>query len=155
MKYQEYKDKRQEEFNALPIFWAFSREQFKAAMEMRGLTENDTDKVYAFFGGGYYLKDDADIIADYMLRSSERQDELHQMMVKDPHFAEEAFYFEMANHEYVYNYEGDWNVCSCFGSCEYEEGADGAYYLRDMGYDDNVVLAYKRARSRIIRDTDY
>lgn len=150
MKYQEYKEKRQKEFNALPIFWAFSEKQFAEAMEERGLTEDDTDQIYSLGMGGYYLRSDADVIREYF----NRPDELRELM-NEREFAESAFYYEMQNHEYPINWQGDWDVCNCFGSCEYEEGADGAYYLRDMGYDDNVVFAYKRARARIIRDTDY
>lgn len=36
MTYKEYRDAQQAEFDALPIFWAFGRQQFKQAMEERG-----------------------------------------------------------------------------------------------------------------------
>ena len=80
MTYQEYKKARQDEFNNLPIFFAFSNEQFKRAMEERGLTENDVDKVYRFGGtGGFYLKKDADIIRNFM----NKPDKLNEYM-KNP-----------------------------------------------------------------------
>jgi hypothetical protein len=32
---------------------------------------------------------------------------------------ESAFLYEMNNHEYAINWQADWDVCSCFGECEY------------------------------------
>ena len=46
MTYEEYKTKRQKEFNELPIFYAFSDKQFIEQMEKRGLTIADTVKIY-------------------------------------------------------------------------------------------------------------
>lgn len=130
MTYQEYKKARQDEFNNLPIFFAFSNEQFKRAMEERGLTENDVDKVYRFGGtGGFYLKKDADVIRNFM----NKPDKLNEYM-KNPEFAESAFYYEMGNHEYHINWQGDWDVCSCFGDCEYSDGKTYVDYLKEIGY---------------------
>ena len=143
--YREYRERRQAEFNALPIFFAFGKEQFKKAMEERGLTENDTDKVYALSGGagGLYLRKDAQIIRDYF----SKPDELPELM-KDLEFAEDAFYEEMCNHEYGINWQGDGEVCSCFGYVDYEEGENGTGYLRKMGFSGDVVGAYLRAKRR-------
>lgn len=151
MKYREYKEQRQAEFNALPIFYAFSNEQFRAAMEARGLQETDTEQVRAIGAGGFYLTRDADTIADYMLRATEREDHFRELM-NDPAFAEDAFYYEMGNHEYHLNWEGDYDVASCFGSCKYQEGAGGLTYLQGMGYPVEVLRAYERARARFLRD---
>ena len=109
MTYQEYKDNKQAEFNALPIFFAFGMEQFKGCMEERGLTENDVDKVYSIGSGGYYLKKDADVVRAYF----NREDELPELM-KEYDFAFGAFYYEMCNHEYCINLQRYWDVCSCF-----------------------------------------
>ena len=46
MTYEDWKDTKQKEFDALPIFFAFNYEQFKEAMEERGLMVTDTDKIY-------------------------------------------------------------------------------------------------------------
>src|SRR5574344_210153 len=108
MTYEEYKNKKQEEFNDLPIFYAFSNEQFEAAMNERGLTLKDTDKIFKLGDtGGFYLKKDAEIIRAYF----SKQDELSELM-KDKTFATEAFLYEMNNHEYAINWQGDYDVCS-------------------------------------------
>lgn len=148
MTYQEYKERKQSEFDNLPIFYAFSDEQFKVQMEKRGLTVDDTDKIYSIGFGGYYLRSDAGKIREWM----NKPDELEQLM-SDPEFAESAFYYEMGNHEYHINhYQGDWDVCSCFGKCEYEQGKTYRDYLKENGYSDSVIKSFERAKSRFWND---
>lgn len=55
--------------------------------------------------------------------------------MKDPDFAEPAFRYEMDNHEYAINWDGDDDVLGCF-NLEYED-------LQKM----NLVDAYRRARN--------
>ena len=143
MNYKEWKDSKQGEFNKLPIFFAFGDRQFKDQMEKRGLTENDTDQVYALGAGGYYLRKDADVVRDWF----NKPDELPELM-KNHDFAVGAFRYEMGNHEYHINGQGDWDVCSCFGDCEYDDSKGGDEYLRDMGYGESTVNAYHGAKAR-------
>ena len=148
MTYEEYKNQRQSEFNALPIFFAFNMEQFAREMEKRGLTVDDTDKVYRFGNGGFYLRSDAPIIREFM----NKPDHIRELM-NDPEFAESAFYYEMGNHEYHINtYQGDWDVCSCFGSCDYGEEKDYRDYLKEMGYSPEVISAFRTARDHLYED---
>lgn len=148
MTYKEYKKARQDEFNNLPIFFAFSNEQFKKAMEERGLTENDVDKIYRFGDtGGFYLKKDSDVIRNFM----NKPNKLNEYM-KDPEFAESAFYYEMGNHEYHINWQGDWDVCSCFGDCEYSDDKTYVDYLTELGYTQEIINAFKLAKKRFHSD---
>lgn len=147
MTYEEYKKSTQEEFNNLPIFFAFSNEQFKEAMEERGLTENDTDKIYRLGGGGFYLKKDAQIIKDFY----NKPDKLNEYM-QDVEFAESAFYYEMKNHEYHINWQGDWDVCRCFGKCEYGENKTYVDYLKEVGFNEDIINAFKKAKNRFHQD---
>ena len=151
MTYVEYKRMADEEVNKLPIFFAFTKYRFREEMEKRGLTENDTDKIYSFGPGGYYLREDRDTIDEWI----KKQNKLYEMM-REYDFAYGAFYYEMGNHEYHINYyQGDWDVCSCFGNCEWAgEEADGEYYLYKMGYNDETVRAYKDARKQFLKDAD-
>lgn len=145
--YQDVSAARQAEFNELPIWWAFGQKQFDEQMTAHGLRPNETDKLYSFPGGGFYKKEDAQIIRDFF----NRKDIITELM-KDPAFAEEAFYYEMANHEYHINWQGDWDVCSCFGNVEYKEGAGGLYYLTELGYGDEIKTAYRRAADKFFAD---
>lgn len=147
MTYQEYKQRSQEEFNALPIFFAFGNKQFKEAMEARGLTENDTDKIYRLGdSGGYYLRSDAPIIREFFKKQKEDKELLELM--KDRDFAISAFRYEMDNHEYAINYyQGDWEVIGCFSSKPLEFSDDKNYkdYLYEAGMED-LIPEYQIAR---------
>ena len=143
MTYEEYKRSRQSEFDNLPIFFAFSDEQFEKEMNKRGLTGKDTKKVYGMGNGGFYLKKDAHIIHDFL----NKKDELPELMQNED-FAEDAFLYEMFNHELCYNSQGAWDVCSCFGNCEYGDGKTSKDYLKEMGYGEGTIKAYRRAKVR-------
>lgn len=144
MTYQEYKEQRQNEFNNLPIFYAFSDEQFEKAMNERGLTMQDTGKIYSIGNGGFYLRSDADKVREWF----NKPDPIKELM-ENPKFAEDAFYYEMGNYEYHINhYQGDWDVCSCFGDCEYGNEKTYVDYLKEMGYSETVISAFTRAKKR-------
>jgi len=72
-----------------------------------------------------------------------------------PEYWFNAFKYEMYNHEYAINWQGDYDVCSCFCHCEYGEYKTGIDYLREAGFDDTVVSAYCKAKSEVMRNSDY
>lgn len=151
MTYHEYTEKKQKEFNDLPLFFAFSDKQLKEAMESRGLTENDTDKIYRFGNcGAFYLKADSPIIRAYVNRDD--KGELEALMA-DEEFRVSAFRYEMDNHEYAINYyQGDWDVLNCFAhaiighSLEFSDNKNYIDYLNDLNHVD-WIPAYKQARA--------
>ena len=151
MTYEEYRKAEEEGAAKLPVFFAYSKEQFREQMEKRGLTENDTDKIYSLGAWCYYLRSDRDVVMAYMTKESKLS---YYMGEYD--FAYEAFYYEMGNHEYHINYyQGDYDVCSCFGNPEWAgEEADGPYYLKQMEYGEETIRAYKDARRQFLKDAD-
>ena len=150
MTYTQYREQRQKEYNALPVFYAFSDDQLEKEMNKRGLTIEDTDKIYKLGNsGGFYLRSDADIIRDFF----NKPDLLPELM-EDEAFAESAFRYEMGNHEYHINWEGDYNVCACFGSCEYGEDKTYKDYLKEMGYSQTVVNAFGSARRKFLKECE-
>lgn len=146
MTYQEYRDKRQAAYNALPVFYAFSDSQLEKEMNKRGI--EDTDKIERVWNGGFCLKSDAQVIRDFV----NAPDELPELM-KDFAFAEDAIYYEMCNHEYAINWQADWDVCSCFGKVEYTEDDDELdQYFAQLAWTDATKRAYMAARSRYYKD---
>lgn len=151
MTYKEYKNARQEEFNNLPIFYAFSDRQFAEQMEKRGLTVSDTDKIYKLGNsGGFYLKSDADVITQFF----NKPDKLSELM-KNYDFAVDAIYYEMADHEYHINWQADYDVCSCFGKIKYTEEVDELdQYFNQLGWEEVTRRAYYDARRKFYKDAD-
>lgn len=148
MTYQEYKKMAQKEFDDLPIFFAFSNKQLFEALEARGLTKDDTDKIYRLGDtGGFYLKSDAEIIRAYF--NKDKNDQTLSELMRDHDFAVSAFRYEMDNHEYAINYyQGDWEVVGCFSKKPLEFGDDKNYkdYLYEAGMED-LIPWYQEARA--------
>lgn len=102
-RYAELRERQQEEFNALPLGFAFSREQFDEMMQEWGLDpEKDLDKLLRIPGGGYIQKKDADLLH----QTKERHDaEMAAAIAEDKTgegFIYEMFLYELDNHEYGY-----------------------------------------------------
>ena len=78
--------------------------------------------------------------------------------IMDYEQAYDAFYYEMGNHEYHINGEGDWDVLSCFGRdddvCECEDCKDADEYMEAMGLSPVTKAAYHDARGDFLRMAD-
>lgn len=103
-KYSELRQRQQQEFNALPLGFAFSQKQFGEMMEEWGLDpEKDLDKIYRLGStGGYYKKSDAQLIRDTFSRhEAEREAAIAEDKTGEG-FIYEMFLCELNNHEYGY-----------------------------------------------------
>lgn len=100
--YRQLKERHQAEWNAFPLMFAFSSEQFDRGMSKLGLLPTDTDKIFRLGNtGGYYRKDDALALKEMTGRHS---DELHAAIAADSTgegFIYNMFLYELANHEYI------------------------------------------------------
>lgn len=97
--YSELRASIQKRIDALPLYFAFSDEQFKETMNKLGLTENDTDKIFALSDGGFCLRTDAELIH----RTFDETNAEIQNALKDDDFCVDAIEWELENHEYCYN----------------------------------------------------
>lgn len=148
--YSQWRDHRQEEFNNLPIYWAFSDDQFKRVCEEQNFTADDLVQP-DWLGGGFCRKTDLDRIKEWASQS----DGLSELM-SDADFAVDAFYYEMCNHEYGINYyQGDWDVITCFvqPEPEYHERYGYKEYLTAAGHED-WIPAYIKARQKYFHDAE-
>lgn len=108
--YLDVKKRHQKEFDGFPIAYAFNDEQLKEALDKLGATKEEC--VTVFGHGDIVKRENAKALIDLLDRQRE---EMLQRMRDDPIFAEEAFLYEMDNHEYAINWTGDEDVLDCFG----------------------------------------
>ena len=126
-KRQEYLDlikKHQDELNKFPIAYAFSEQQLEEALKKLDAKKEECVTV---FNHGDVMKR-ADVPAFYNMLKR-HADELKEALT-DEEFAEAAFLYEMDNHEYAINWDGDADVLACFNLTEQkliDRGLDGAY----------------------------
>lgn len=110
MKRQEYldlKQRQQREIEEFPIAYAFNAKQLKEAIAKLGATKQEVTTL----GYGTVIKK-SDIPALDELMENHRHE--LKMAMKDKEFAYEAFLYEMDNHEYAINWDGDTEVLECF-----------------------------------------
>ena len=97
------KRRQQQEFNALPIGFAFNRGQFREMMENWGLDpEKDTDEIHHVGYGGYVRKRDMELLCQVRDRHDA---ELETAIAGDETgdgFIYEMFLFKLENHEFGY-----------------------------------------------------
>lgn len=111
--YLELLEKHREELNNFPIAYAFDEKQLKEALEKLGAKKEEC--VTIFGHGDIVKKPDAKKYINMLERHIK---EVQELIANDHEAAEEAFLYEMDNHEYTINYSGDEDVLSCFGLTE-------------------------------------
>ena len=99
-KYEELKNRQQEEINAFPLGAAFGNKQFAEMMNKWGLTENDTDKIYSIGGGCYIRKSDHTAFHEMLDRHEKERKNAIAADTAGNGYIYDMFYSELANHEY-------------------------------------------------------
>lgn len=104
-RYAELRQRQQEEFNALPLGFAFGNKQFEEMMERWGLNAHkqaDLDKIYSIGYGGYIQKKDADLLHKTRARHDAEMQAAIAEDTTGEGFIYEMFLYELDNHEYGY-----------------------------------------------------
>ena len=101
-RYADLKQRQQEEFNAFPMQYAFSNQQFAEGMAALGLEPTDTDKIYKAPGGGFYRREDSQRLNEMMERFDRELSEAIAADKTGDGFIFEMFLDELDNHEYGY-----------------------------------------------------
>lgn len=104
------------------------------------------DMTYDPVSFAYY--DDADFVKHhcelYMALEAS-----YDAMLTDYDFLKSAFVYEMANHEYAINWQGNWDVLRCFGNIKYDhkhDDQDLTFYFDQLKFNDMQRKAYMEAR---------
>lgn len=137
-RYAELRQRQQEEFNKLPLGFAFSDKKFNEMMKEWGLDpEKDTDKIYRIPGGGFVQKKDHELLHETINR---HEKEMQEAIEADPDgtgFVYEMFLYEMDNHEY--GYTGDLDDTLDALGMEWEE----------IEASEKLLTGLKKAKQRI------
>ena len=108
--YLEMRERHQKDVNNFPMAFAFNATQLKKALDKLGV--KSLDECCTVHNCGDIIRK-ADWKA-YRKMAVDHAKELNTAM-KDPEFAKSAFRYEMDNHEYAINWDGDADVLRCFG----------------------------------------
>lgn len=104
-------DTHRKELNSFPIVYAFNDQQLQEGLKKLGV-ESVKECVTIFGHGDIVKKGDADKYINMLERHS---NDIKNLIVSDERIAEVAFRYEMDNHEYAINWDGDEEILRCFG----------------------------------------
>lgn len=137
-RYEELRNRQQEEFNALPLGFAFNDKQFHEMMVDWGLDPaNDLDKILRLPYSGFIQKKDVDHFQEVYDRHKR---ELEAAIASDKtgsDFIYEMFLHELYNHEYGYT-----------GDCEETLECLG-YTWDEVQQDDRLKYGLEKAMRKI------
>lgn len=106
--YAELKALQQQEFDCLPLGFAFGARQFEEMMMKWGLDpEKDVDKIYSIGFGGFVQKKDAAKLHEVVERHNLEMIEAIAADKTGEGFIADMFYQELCDHEYSYTGELD------------------------------------------------
>ena len=138
-KYSELRQRQQQEFNALPLGFAFSQKQFDEMMEGWGLDpEKDLGKIYRLPGGGYVQKKDADLLHQTTERHSAEMAAAIEGDQTGDGFIYQMFLAELADHEYGYTGDAD-DTLDALG-----------YTMEQVRADKRLLRGFEKARRAIL-----
>ena len=102
-KYAELRKRQQDEFNAVPLGFAFGNKQFEEMMKKWGLDpDKDLDKIYSVGFGGYIQRKDADLLHETRKRHGAEMKAAIEEDKTGEGFIYEMFLYELDNHEFGY-----------------------------------------------------
>lgn len=105
--YREMKKRQQEEINAFPMEFAFSKTQLAEGMQKLGLQPTDTDQIVSIGGGGFVRKTDVEAFHRmFRLHRLERKSAMDTDRTGDG-FLLEMFRCALADHEYGYTRDAE------------------------------------------------
>lgn len=103
--YLELRDRHQQEMNAFPMFFAFSKSQFDEGMKSIGLKPNQTGLVVQFFSGSFMKKTDLERYKKMCERHNRERSDAMAGDTNGTGFLLDMFRYELRNHEYGYTHE--------------------------------------------------
>lgn len=131
--YRELKEKQQQEVNDFPLMFAFGNQQFAEMLEKNNVTIKD---IYSIGAGGYVKKTDAPAMNEMFARHKKELAEARKQIK----FLKEAFYHEMANHEYCITYDDEEIFSACGVTAE------------DYRNNEDIRKAWKAAKAAYLQE---
>ncbi len=141
--YAELRQRHHDEFNALPLGFAFDDEQFEEMMRKWGLDFNkDLDKICRIPHGGFIQKKDLELLRQTVNRHDKEMQEAIAEDKTGNGFIYEMFYYELHNHEYGYT-----------GDAEDTLDALG-YTWEQIEADEHFKRGFEKATKKIMSEED-
>ena len=91
---------------------------------------------------------------DHHVELLKKLNEARDNVADNYEYQKTAFLYEMANHEYAINHQGNWDVLSCFGHIDYDYASDDQdieKYFEQLKFTETQKRAYYDARTEYLK----
>ena len=107
--YKAMKDRHQAEVNALPLAFAFSRDQYREKLAAWGITEEEANNgaILGIGGGGVIRSSDKDLVIGTFERIHAEEQAAIAADTTGDGYIYEMFIYELNNHEFSYTGDVD------------------------------------------------
>ena len=97
------------EFNALPLGFAFSKEQFKRVLEQWNITEEEAEAgaILSIGSGGFIRATDKELYLETVKRIQEEENTAIEADKTGEGFIYQMFLYELRNHEFIITQDTD------------------------------------------------
>lgn len=102
--YKQMKDRHQNEVNALPLAFAFNRDQYRAKLAEWNITEEEarSGAIVGIGGGGFVRAEDHNKVLETFKRIREEEQAAIAADTTGDGFIYQMFLYELNNHEFSY-----------------------------------------------------
>ena len=143
--YDDYEKKRHFISNYYPLQFDYISIFFIGSDEERAALQEKTKNMFYSAAALAYFHD---------AETAEKIDSLYKKLQEEREKSEtsykymyKAFLHELWNHEYIINWQGDWDVFSCFGRVKYGDNKGPAEYMDELKFNDEQKKAFYDARA--------
>lgn len=152
--YTEYKSKLDYVMNLYPQRRKYISHFFIGSDEERAaLQEKIKSMVFCPPAFAYYLREDRDF-ASRIVTLFNSLNNARDAIETDPAYLQTAIVYEMYNHEYAINWQGNWDVMSCFGNVKYNSNDDPNLYMDQLKWTPEQRSAFWKARAQYYREQE-
>lgn len=142
--YEKFKEREREEINNLPIYWAFTNRQWNELLIELGLTKENAKEHLCIYLGGIVFKKDIPMIRDILSRLAF----MKEAYLENTTSFKEAVIYEMVNHEYAINWQGDYDVINALGfKTKYSDGNE----IADSNMSEEQKKAYTEVKQEYLK----
>lgn len=105
--YTEMKERHQNAINALPLAFAFSRDQYRAKLAEWGITEEEAaaGAIVGIGNGGFIKASDRDLVISTFERIADEEEAAIAADTTGDGFIYQMFFYELNNHEFILTHD--------------------------------------------------
>lgn len=147
--YNDYEAKRYFLANYFSLQYDYISIFFIGSDEERAELKKKTETMFFSKTALAYFQDESTV--DKIEALADKLNEEREKVENSYKYIYSAVLKELWNHEYIINYQGDWDVFECFGPVVYGSDKGAAEYMQELKWTDEQKRAFYDARAEYLK----